>query len=223
MNLKIAEPCLESWEAMTPNAEGKYCAVCEKTVHDFTGKPKEELLAFLLCCEQKPCIRMLSSQEHFTEVALNATARKLLASGIKVPAAAFAWALLFATGCQEQGTTPADVQSELPVVEAREMAKSPVAGGPHYLTNLEVPTPVIPKMGFTPPNSSSAAPPRKTSKIPRSQGDRMFRNTPRGQSGKDHFRTSNLHSNRRGWGWSLIIADRSYGDGTAAAPRDRYA
>lgn len=49
MTLQIENPCPENWDAMTPDASGRHCAVCAKSVHDFTNKPKEELLAFLLC------------------------------------------------------------------------------------------------------------------------------------------------------------------------------
>jgi hypothetical protein len=45
--LSIAQPCTESWAAMTPIATGRHCAACQKTVVDFTLKTDAEILALL--------------------------------------------------------------------------------------------------------------------------------------------------------------------------------
>ncbi len=36
LKLSIPKPCHEDWAAMTPNEQGRHCAVCAKTVTDFT-------------------------------------------------------------------------------------------------------------------------------------------------------------------------------------------
>jgi hypothetical protein len=100
MNLQIKQPCTQDWTGMTPDAAGRFCAVCTKSVHDFTDKPKEELLAFLLCSNSSPCVRMLSSQESFTPEEVQTVARNLVRSGTVLSAAALALVMLFATGCQ---------------------------------------------------------------------------------------------------------------------------
>ena len=36
-DLRIASPCHESWEGMTPDGHGRHCAICAKTVVDVTA------------------------------------------------------------------------------------------------------------------------------------------------------------------------------------------
>ena len=45
--LRIAEPCHESRDAMTPHARGRHCAVCAKTVIDVTAMTPAEGRAFI--------------------------------------------------------------------------------------------------------------------------------------------------------------------------------
>ncbi|WET50635.1 hypothetical protein PYS58_05760 [Chryseobacterium indologenes] len=44
MKITIPKPCHENWDNMTPDEKGKFCSVCSKTVHDFTGFSDEELI-----------------------------------------------------------------------------------------------------------------------------------------------------------------------------------
>lgn len=44
VQLTIAQPCSESWAAMTPTATGRHCAACAKTVIDFTHLSDAEIL-----------------------------------------------------------------------------------------------------------------------------------------------------------------------------------
>ncbi|WP_299212093.1 carboxypeptidase-like regulatory domain-containing protein [uncultured Dokdonia sp.] len=43
IKITIPSPCHEDWAKMTPTQKGKYCAVCEKEVIDFTKATDEQL------------------------------------------------------------------------------------------------------------------------------------------------------------------------------------
>ena len=43
MKITIPTPCHENWNEMTPNEMGRHCAVCSKTVKDFTDCSYEEI------------------------------------------------------------------------------------------------------------------------------------------------------------------------------------
>ncbi len=53
----ITEPCNEKWEAMTPNDKGRFCALCDKTVVDFTSMSYEEIIQTLQNKEGRLCAR----------------------------------------------------------------------------------------------------------------------------------------------------------------------
>ena len=46
LQLKIAEPCHEDWNNMTPVEKGRFCDSCQKAVVDFTGMSDTQLVAF---------------------------------------------------------------------------------------------------------------------------------------------------------------------------------
>jgi len=46
MRINIAEPCHENWNRMSPNQNGRHCAKCEKTVHDFSSYSDAEIINF---------------------------------------------------------------------------------------------------------------------------------------------------------------------------------
>jgi hypothetical protein len=60
--VRIASPCPESWDAMTPASGGRHCAACAKTVVDFTWKTDAEVLAFLAQAGSGTCGRFRASQ-----------------------------------------------------------------------------------------------------------------------------------------------------------------
>jgi hypothetical protein len=60
--LRIAQPCTESWDTMTPAATGRQCAACQKTVVDFTHKTDAEILAALRQAAGETCGRMWADQ-----------------------------------------------------------------------------------------------------------------------------------------------------------------
>ncbi|MBC6612375.1 carboxypeptidase-like regulatory domain-containing protein [Hymenobacter sp. BT507] len=45
--ITIPTPCHESWQHMTPTAQGRHCAACQTVVVDFTQFSDAELLAYL--------------------------------------------------------------------------------------------------------------------------------------------------------------------------------
>jgi hypothetical protein len=46
-NISIPKPCHESWQQMTPAAQGRHCAQCCKTVTDFTGMTNNQIVNYL--------------------------------------------------------------------------------------------------------------------------------------------------------------------------------
>jgi hypothetical protein len=59
--LAVPQPCHENWAAMTPDAQGRHCAACNKVVLDFTQKTDAEILA-LLQRTAAPCGRFRADQ-----------------------------------------------------------------------------------------------------------------------------------------------------------------
>lgn len=59
----IPNPCQEDWNKMTPNKQGRHCALCDKTVVDFTKMSKEEIKDyFKQKAGQKVCGQFYSVQ-----------------------------------------------------------------------------------------------------------------------------------------------------------------
>ncbi|MBM7420818.1 MULTISPECIES: TonB-dependent receptor plug domain-containing protein [Chryseobacterium] len=46
MKIILPKPCHEKWESMTQQEEGRLCAVCSKTVRDFTNNSDDEILDY---------------------------------------------------------------------------------------------------------------------------------------------------------------------------------
>lgn len=61
ITINITEPCHEDWNTMTPKAKGRHCAVCEKTVTDFTTTTDENIIKTLES-NTKLCGRFKSTQ-----------------------------------------------------------------------------------------------------------------------------------------------------------------
>jgi hypothetical protein len=60
--LLIYNPCHESWDAMKPDAGGRYCGSCQKTVVDFTAMSDRELLDWFAQGRSNICGRMTEEQ-----------------------------------------------------------------------------------------------------------------------------------------------------------------
>lgn len=67
-NFFIPDPCHENWDKMTPQEQGKHCAVCDKVVVDFTKKNPVEIDEIMKGQTGKVC-------GHFTVNQLNAEAQ----------------------------------------------------------------------------------------------------------------------------------------------------
>lgn len=54
--VRIPEPCHEDWNQMQPDAKGKFCSSCSKSVFDFTNKTDTEIKTILIeHKDQKVC------------------------------------------------------------------------------------------------------------------------------------------------------------------------
>ncbi|RYD93944.1 MAG: hypothetical protein EOP50_10295 [Sphingobacteriales bacterium] len=60
--LSIPLPCTESWAAMSPAADGRFCGQCRKTVVDFSAFTDAELLAWLKDYKGGACGRFRTGQ-----------------------------------------------------------------------------------------------------------------------------------------------------------------
>lgn len=60
MNSKIiiAKPCHENWNKMTPEEQGRHCAVCSKVVKDFTKMKTDDIVHTLKSTEGEICGRI---------------------------------------------------------------------------------------------------------------------------------------------------------------------
>ncbi|MCW2120463.1 energy transducer TonB [Flavobacterium sp. 7A] len=59
--ISIPEPCLEDWNKMTPNKNGRFCESCSKNVVDFTNMESDKIQAYFLE-HSNVCGRFKSSQ-----------------------------------------------------------------------------------------------------------------------------------------------------------------
>jgi len=57
--ISIPEPCNEKWDEMTPTEKGRFCAVCQTEIYDFTNLTHQELAEKLkrnenICAKYRP-------------------------------------------------------------------------------------------------------------------------------------------------------------------------
>jgi hypothetical protein len=62
MNINIASPCHENWDAMTSSDKGKFCASCQKTVVDFTNMSDREIIEYFSKSTGSVCGRLTDEQ-----------------------------------------------------------------------------------------------------------------------------------------------------------------
>ncbi len=80
LKLSIPKPCHEDWGSMTPNEQGRHCAVCAKTVTDFTQMSDDEVKLFFLNKKQGE-----STCGRFTNKQLNKITIELPANIYSIP------------------------------------------------------------------------------------------------------------------------------------------
>lgn len=111
--MHIAKPCHEDWNRMSPNDQGRHCAVCEKTVVDLTpltvGERRERLAGISQDVRQgkRVCVRGRVDRDGSLS-----GSRRMLTGGM-----AMLLAMTFA-GCQGEGpqvATPNQPQQVQPV------------------------------------------------------------------------------------------------------------
>ena len=62
LHLQIPEPCHEDWNKMYPQAQGRFCNSCQKTVTDFTNMSDAQLIAFFKNPKPSVCGRFAGEQ-----------------------------------------------------------------------------------------------------------------------------------------------------------------
>ncbi|PCJ67689.1 MAG: hypothetical protein COA58_00715 [Bacteroidetes bacterium] len=110
MKLKINKPCNEDWDKMTPDAQGRFCNQCSKSVIDFTVLPTTEIIQLLESSHGNVCGRLTSSQlKHpylsFKPVKQSSIPYSRIAANVMLVASAF--------GAQSCNTTTGDVTTEI--------------------------------------------------------------------------------------------------------------
>lgn len=60
--LELTNPCAESWNAMLPTTQGRFCQSCAKNVVDFTGLTDDQVLALLKESNGTLCGRVKETQ-----------------------------------------------------------------------------------------------------------------------------------------------------------------
>src|SRR3989338_10412783 len=73
LQIKIAEPCHENWNAMTPNDKGRFCDSCQKTVVDFTRMSDSAIFRFMESTTASVCGRMSNDQQDRKSTRLNSS------------------------------------------------------------------------------------------------------------------------------------------------------
>ncbi|GAB2813198.1 hypothetical protein [Ferruginibacter profundus] len=150
--ISIPTPCHEDWDAMIPDAQGRHCNACVKTVVDFTNMSDEEVKYFFLNKkEEKVCGRFRNEQLHRITIELPQNIFYIRMPAWKKFLAACL--LVFSTtlfSCNTKVTGDVTDNSLTGVITSTKTM------GPPYATKLscdttKVPAPFVTTIGFTPP------------------------------------------------------------------------
>lgn len=109
--IKIAEPCHENWDEMSPNAKGKFCGSCAKDVIDFTYMTDQEVKLYFINYKGSICGRFNKTQ-----------LKKKDERYFKLPAytkqfvKAFAMVFIMFTSCNTDAQTEGDTKGKIAIV-----------------------------------------------------------------------------------------------------------
>src|SRR6266851_4220046 len=74
--LSIPTPCHEGWDDMQSTEDGRFCAVCRKTVVDFTMMNDQEILHWISTSNNSFCVRLAPEQTDRTLVPAGKAGKK---------------------------------------------------------------------------------------------------------------------------------------------------
>jgi len=158
--ITIPEPCHEDWQRMTPNEQGRHCALCCKTVVDFSNWEPQEILFYLSANQaDQVCGRFRNNQLNIPIPTPDTFVWQLSQtplSLLKKIAAIFLFVFgLMTASCNDpvqQAVTPAPGQQVQPVRDNPD-----IQGGPRILHRDTI-VPRIPKMAAQGPIECHSAP-----------------------------------------------------------------
>ena len=126
VTIKIPEPCSQSWEEMTPEAGGRHCISCAKTVVDFTRMTDAQILE-MLHKSAGGCGRFRTDQVNRELIALPAEKR-----GIFTPFYKLAASLLFVFSAGKATAQAPKAEPEIyvqtPIPQKAKVDKSSISG-----------------------------------------------------------------------------------------------
>jgi hypothetical protein len=122
LHLPIAEPCHEDWDAMDPEAQGRFCGKCTKSVHDLSSMEEHEARALLKArAGSHMCVRY----EHDADGAIRFRRPAVLATALAGVALA-ACTPHEPARTEVNWTQPLEQQFHTPSVPVTPMAKAPI-------------------------------------------------------------------------------------------------
>ncbi|MGG5576465.1 carboxypeptidase-like regulatory domain-containing protein [Myroides sp. C15-4] len=124
-SIQIPEPCSEDWNQMTPLAKGRHCAVCQKTIYDFSNYTQGELVQHIQR-EGKICGRVPTK---YLDIALSESKANRGISLQGIVAAAINLLVLTTTAAvqgQEKAKVEQHVKDRESVREQEQVEKLPV-------------------------------------------------------------------------------------------------
>lgn len=126
-SFSIPRPCAQPWDAMTPTAIGRHCAVCATEVVDFSRMSEAEIVAFLAQPRSKAvCGFAHAAQLQPAPLATSPSSR---------------WSRWMLAGLALLGLRPMSTQASAPPVP---MARLELADAPRYLAgSIAVPKSVV--------------------------------------------------------------------------------
>jgi hypothetical protein len=111
--IHIPKPCHADWDKMSPNEQGKFCSLCDKTVVDFTQMNEQEIKNyFIQKTEERVCGHFRASQvvvpkprfHHFLINTYQTIESKVSFYFLRQPALFMLGGFMFLVGCESRKT-----------------------------------------------------------------------------------------------------------------------